>query len=267
MWHSHMEWLEYFSKRLRSSASVCAHLEIHYLLDDDVSPSSKCIKSLWSPPETSGWAMRVSSRGDGPSFDLDPGYVGGRVCFWEQASQMDLSPHATWECGTHSTVVQATTWNPPPPVDERQTDRQRDREAEGGRLESAPGWLSRPWALNTSVNVQWNLWYRNLQKVMRTNRQWEQGHKDETNNSIHYQLVSSKFITQWYSLTNVFPNIINVTMKLQACVHLHWTGSVEPSRKTHRDWLTSVCIQIKQTGQNVLVFVSIIIHKLPEDGG
>lgn len=82
--------------------------------------------------------------------------------------------------------------------------------------------------------------------IQKSNRQREQGHKDETNNSIHYQVVSSKFITLRYSFLNVFHNIINLTMKLQACVHLHWTGSVEPSRKTHRDWLTNrtKCISV-----------------------
>lgn len=136
MWHSHMEWLEYFSKRLRSSASVCAHLEIHYLLDDDVSPSSKCIKSLWSPPETSGWAMRVSSRGDGPSFDLDPGYVGGRVCFWEQACPD--GPVTTCHLGMWHPLNSCAGYHMKSSSNSgRETDGHRDRETERPR---GDGW-------------------------------------------------------------------------------------------------------------------------------
>lgn len=64
------------------------------------------------PPGTSGWAVRVWSRGNAPSFDLEPSYVGGLFfflfCFFiyllfdNRRSQTDLSPHVTWECDTHS---------------------------------------------------------------------------------------------------------------------------------------------------------------------
>lgn len=64
------------------------------------------------PPGTSGWALRVWSPGNAPSFDLEPSYVGGLFCFFlfvfiyllfdNRRSQTDLSPHVTWECDTHS---------------------------------------------------------------------------------------------------------------------------------------------------------------------
>lgn len=62
--------------------------------------------SVWSLLGRQARALRVSSGRDGPSFDLDPDSVGGLFVFDNRRAQMELSPHATWECGTHSTTVQ-----------------------------------------------------------------------------------------------------------------------------------------------------------------
>lgn len=77
----------------------------HYLLDKLPCESSvrRHLVRL-EPPQFCSWALRISS----PASDLDPAprLVGGLLfCFFlHQGAQMGLSPHATWECGTHSTT-------------------------------------------------------------------------------------------------------------------------------------------------------------------
>lgn len=87
----------------------CGSREAYYLLDKVHSLSLVHMHQVHlKPPGTCGWALRVSSQRDGLSFDLEPPYVGGLFVFGNRRAQMSLSPHATWECGTHSTTVQTT---------------------------------------------------------------------------------------------------------------------------------------------------------------
>lgn len=110
---NYLRWLlKYLSKTGNSPKAmiVCEHKsgsrKMRYLVDEVDSES--WIQVPLMSPETPGWDLRVSSGRDGPSFDLDPRYVGGLFVFDNRRAQMDMSPHATWECDTHSTTVQTS---------------------------------------------------------------------------------------------------------------------------------------------------------------
>lgn len=60
----------------------CRSRWAHYLLDNVQNQSLVHRQQVpLKPPETSGWALRVSSQQNGPSFGLDSCYVGGLFVF------------------------------------------------------------------------------------------------------------------------------------------------------------------------------------------
>lgn len=122
-------WPKYLSKTSNSRKALT--IPRHHLLVNVRSPSSAHRELIpLRPPETSGWAWRLSSQRNGPSVDLDPGYVGGLfgfICFFGQQARPDgavTTCHlGMWHPLRPAHKISLPTWKAPAePADERLTD-------------------------------------------------------------------------------------------------------------------------------------------------
>lgn len=129
------------------------HPEASLQIQVSALPTWRCAESVLGP-QTAGpseasrnfWlSFEVSSQRNGPSSDLDPCYIGGLFVFDNRRAQMDLSPPAIWECGTHSTTAQTSTYNLP--------NSSKCSWRAGGWQEFTTGWLNGLWCIQTSVNM------------------------------------------------------------------------------------------------------------------
>lgn len=97
------------SQRPPQGVTACLEREIHYLPDDVYKQPlfHDVHQDPLKPREPHGRALRVSCGRNSPRVDLDLSLCrGGLFACDNRRVQMHLSPHATWECCTHSTTVE-----------------------------------------------------------------------------------------------------------------------------------------------------------------